>query len=126
MKRWIIILCCVAVAVAVAVWQSRGRSATSSLNSDPVSQPKAALGVEELMKGVAAYRESTILVEGVVSVASSGDHLFVLIDTVDGAIPARRCAALPLKSRATVTAETCLPEPNQVLTMENFFIYYNN
>lgn len=79
MKCWVTIVSCVAVAVAVVVWQSRGRSADSS--SPLNSQPGSALGVEELMKNVSAYRGGAVLVEGVVSAVSPDSHLLALIDT---------------------------------------------
>lgn len=83
MKRWVTIVSCVAVVVAVAVWQSRGRSVLSapSLDAGLILEPRKALGVEEFIKGVDSHRNGAVLVEGVVSAVSPDNHLLALIDT---------------------------------------------
>lgn len=100
MKRWLLIgssVMVVAFGIAAAVWS--GSSRNPSTANPPSTDPAVPLGVDDLMRNVERYRNGSVLVEGVVSLASAADKTLTLIDNREFEKCGLGCAELMLPVR---------------------------
>lgn len=83
MKRVLILLCVVVVALLAVglIWSGREVPGTLASDKPPTTAPSTqpALGVEDLMKNVDKH-PGAVVVEGVMSAASPKDKLLSLVD----------------------------------------------
>ena len=83
MKRALVVGAFIVLSLmAFVAWQSMGGYDSSSQGLEDAERisTASALGVEEFMRNVEQYRQSTVTVEGVVSTVSAENQLVGLID----------------------------------------------
>jgi hypothetical protein len=116
MKKVVILIGCVAIAVTLTIWQVRTRSAqptTLGLTGEP-STSNGILGVEGFMKDVDNYR-GKVSVEGVVSAVAVTNQMLAMIDLREfQTCGLKQCAEFTLPVRWTGT----MPAVGQAVRVE--------